>query len=237
MRQILTIAKKELLISLTSPVGYIFAGLLISVCGWLFFKDLFVSGVADMSTYWQSLSFLLVIFIPAISMNLISEEKKNSTWEVLLTLPIEERSFVLGKFLGSASFIAGVFCLIIPAMLSLGWLGNPDWGVMIGGWLGNLLLALAFLSFGLMVSSMSNSPIVAFLISVVVLLINNLIGQEVVLSRVPLWLKEVLSEISLANHAYSFSSGMVRIVDVAFFASWIAICLMISILVLKNRGK
>jgi ABC-2 type transport system permease protein len=237
MKQIWTIAKKELLIILTTPVGYIFAGLLLTICGWMFFDDLFVSGRAEMTTYWQVLSYLMIMFVPAMAMNMVADEKRNSTWEVLLTLPISERNFVLGKFLGYGLYIVGVFAMILPVIVTVFLLGNPDIGIIFGGWLGNLLMALAYLTIGMFVSAQTTQPVAAFLISVVIMLVNNLIGQEMMINQAPAILKIFLSELSLQNHMYNFSTGLIILKDMVFFVSWMIIFVLATITVLKNRDK
>ena len=101
MKPLLTIAFKELKNYLSSPTGYVFTGLLLIVSNWLFLQDFFLVNVASLMPLWGNLGFLLSIFIPALAMNSISEEKRNGNWEVILSLPVSEVDFVLGKFVGN----------------------------------------------------------------------------------------------------------------------------------------
>lgn len=237
MKNIITIAKKEWKNYFTSPVGYIFAGLLLVVVNWLFFSNFFLGGQADLDPYWSNFALILSLFIPAISMNLIAEEKKNSTWEVLLSLPIDEKELVIGKFLGCALYLLFTLLLSLPVIVTVYVLGKPDLGLVFGGFVGILLLSLSYLSLGIFMSSLSNQAIVGFLGSSVILLINSLMGQEVLLSRIPIFAKDFVSGLSLNFRSANFSSGLISINDLVFFASWIVIFITLTIISLKSRNK
>ncbi len=237
MKQIITIAKKEWLNYFSSSVGYIFAALLLLVNSWLFFGDLFLSGQASLSSYQNTMIFLFSIFVPAISMNLLADEKKNGNWEFILSLPISESKIVLGKLLGCGGYLLYTILLSLPAAITVILLGKPDIGVMICGYLGVIMLGLAYLSVGLFTSSLSNQPIIGFLGATVFLILDNMLGQEVVLIRLPGVLKSIASGISLASRSARFSGGVIESGDVLFFISWIAIFVIMTILSVKNRDK
>lgn len=237
MRIIGTIAKKELSGYLQSPVGYIFAGLLFLVANSLFMSSFFLAGQADLTGYWGIVVYLFTLFIPAISMGLIAEEKKTSTWETLLSLPISETQLVLGKYMGSLGYLFGISLLTVPTIAMIYFLGTPDAGLVGGGYLGVMLLGASYLALGIFSSALSNSPIVGFLVSVVVLLVNNLLGQELLLSHVPGFLKSILSSLSLAYRSGRFQGGLISINDLVFFLSWISIFLTLTVLILKSRDK
>ncbi len=237
MKNIITIAKKEWRNYFSSPVGYVFAGLLLVVVNWLFFSNFFIGGQADLNPYWSNFSLILSLFVPAISMNLIAEEKKNSTWEVLLSLPINEKELVLGKFLGCALYLLFTILLSLPVIITVYVLGKPDVGLIIGGFVGILLLSLSYLSVGIFVSSLSNQAIVGFLGSSVILLVNSLMGQEILLSRVPSFAKDFIGGLSVNFRSANFSSGAISIGDLVFFISWIIIFITLTIISLKSRNK
>ncbi|HEX8923377.1 MAG TPA: ABC transporter permease subunit [Patescibacteria group bacterium] len=237
MRNILTIARKEWQNYLTTPTGYIFAGLMILVVNWMFLSDLFLLGQADLKNYWSLVVFLFSIFIPAISMGLLADEKKNSTWEMLLSLPINENELVLGKLLGSMVYIFAVTLLSLPMVATILLMGKPDPGLIAGGYVGTLLLGFSYLSVGLFMSSLSSSAIVGFLGSSVFLIINNLFGQDTILSRVPDFLKVILTNLSLYYRSSKFSAGLIDLNDLIFFISWIAVFSILTVLVLKTRDK
>lgn len=237
MKNILIIAKKEWLNYWGSSVGYIFAGLLLVVTSWLFFGDLFLGGEADIRPYFGVLTFLFSLFIPAIAMGLLADEKKNGTWEVVLSLPVSETEMVLGKFLGSAGYLLFCLGLTAPVIVTLGLLGRPDWGVVAGSVVGAILLGLAYLAVGLLASSLSNQAVVGFLGATAFLLLNNLLGQEVFLMKLPLELRGIFEGLSLSFRTNRFSSGLLTFSDVVFYLSWIVIFLILTVMGLKNRDK
>lgn len=237
MKKIWIIAKKELQNYVTSPVGYVFAVLLLVVANWVFLSDFFILAQADLRPYWNTLSFLLTIFIPAISMGLLADEKKNSTWEVLLSLPVDEKTLVLGKFLGCGLYLVGVVLMTLPMVLMTYFLGRPDVGVLIGGILGILMLSLTYLSIGLFMSSLSGQAMVGFLGTAVFLIVNNLVGQETILSRIPIGIRGVVESISLSSRVANIGSGLVKVNDVLFLVSTILIFIILTVVSLKTRDK
>lgn len=237
MKNIITIAKKEWRNYFSSPVGYVFAGLLLVVVNWLYFSNFFIAGEADLNPYWSNFALLLSLFVPAISMNLIAEEKKNSTWELLLSLPITEKELVLGKFLGCSMYLLFSILLSLPVIVTVYFLGKPELGLILGGFIGIFILSLAYLSLGIFMSSLSSQAIVGFLGSAAALIINSLMGQEVVLSRVPVIAKDFIGGLSLNYRSANFSSGLISVNDLLFFISWIAIFLVLTVISLKSRQK
>lgn len=237
MNKILTIAKKEWQNYFSSPVGYVFAALLLIVCDWMFFSDLFLLGQASMSSYQTTMVFLFSIFIPAISMGLLADEKKNGNWEVILSMPINETKLVLGKLLGCGLYLLFTIALSLPVAITIMFLGKPDIGVIVGGYIGLIMLGGAYLSVGLLASSVSNQSIVGFLGATVFLILDNMLGQDVVLSRLPSVLRNIASALSLATRAEHFNEGLITLNDVVFFVSWIAVFAILTIISLKNRDK
>lgn len=237
MNKILTIAKKEWQNYFSSPVGYVFAALLLLVCSWMFFGDLFLLGQANMSSYQTTMVFLFSIFIPAISMGLLADEKKNGNWEVILSLPIDETKLVLGKLLGCGWYLLFTIALSAPVAVTVLMLGKPDLGIIAGGYLGLIMLGGAYLSVGLLASSLSNQAIVGFLGATVFLILDNMLGQEVVLARLPGALKNIASALSLASRAGHFNEGLITLNDVVFFISWMAVMAILTVISLKTRDK
>jgi ABC-2 type transport system permease protein len=237
MKKIFTIAKKEWQNYFSSPIGYIFAALLLLVTNWLYFSDIFLLGQADISPFLSTMTFLFSLFIPAISMGLLAEEKKNSTWEVLLSMPITETQLVLGKMIGCGLYLLFTILLSLPAVVTVLVLGSPEIGVMVTGFIGLILLGMAYLSTGLFMSGLSSQPIVGFLGSAVFLIVNNLMGQGVFLNRLPEFFRGVAENISLSSRMISFGNGLLRLNDLLFFLSWITVFLILSILTLRVRDK
>lgn len=237
MKRVWLIAKKEWSNYFYNPLGYIFAALLLVVANWLFMSDVFLLGQADLRPFWGTISFLFSLFVPAISMGLLADEKKNGTWEVLLALPISEIELVVGKFLGSSLYLLFVIGLSLPIVITMFVLGNPDMGVMAGGALGTCFLGLSYLAVGLFMSAVTGQAVTAFLATTVLLILNNLLGQEMLLARTPGFLKGFLANISLAARSAKFTTGLIEIQDLVFFVSWITVFILLTVLSLKARDK
>lgn len=237
MKNIIIIAKKEWSGYFRNGVGFVFAGLLLLITNWMFLSDLFLTQQADIRPYFGVLVFLLSIFVPAITMGLIAEEKKNGNWEVILSLPVSEMEMVLGKFVGCSWYVLYTVALSLPMIATLWWLGRPDIGATVGSLVGTGLLGLSYVSVGLLMSSLSKQPIVGFLGAAVLLLVNNLMSQEAVLSKVPLGIRGIVEALSLSWRMERFGGGLIELSDIVFYLSWMIIFLMLTVMVLKNRNK
>lgn len=237
MKQIWIIAIKEFLTLLTAPTGYIFSGLLITVSMWIFMNDIFVGGQSTLAPLFSTIIFLFSIFIPAITMGLIADEKKGGNWELLLTLPISETQVVLGKYIGAIIFLISNMILLIPSIVTMFVIGKPETGVLLGGLLGLFLTGSAYVATGILGSSLTGSSIVAFLATTVFLIINNFIGQAVVLDRMPSMVKELVGFSSLALRTNYLNVGLIDLTDILFFGSWIVISLILAVMVLKTKDK
>ena len=237
MKNLLPLIKKEIQSYFYTPIGYVFAGLLMIVTNWLFFNDLFLSSQADLTPYWTTMIYLFSIFIPAMTMNSIAEERKNGTWEILLSLPIREIELVLAKFIGGFMYLLFIFLLTLPTVVTIGLIGKPDTGILLSSLLGVVLLSGAYLSFGVFVSGLTNQPIIAFLLTSVGLILNTFIGQEMFLRRLPTGLGNLIGGFSLTWRTSRFYDGLIEVQNIVFFLSFITIFLLLTVLYLKARGK
>lgn len=237
MKKIITIAGKEILSYFSSPVGYVFSGILLLVSNWLFFQDFFLMNQASLAGLWANLSFLLSIFVPALTMNSIADEKRNGNWEIILSLPVTETQLVLGKFLGTLTYILITLLFFLPTTILVFLLGKPDLGIIIGGWLGTLFLVISYLSVGIFTSALSNQPVVGFVSAMIILLLNNFIGQSSILSTLPEIVATIVGFISLSAHSNQMAAGLIQLNDIIFFISINVILLTLTVLWLKSRNK
>lgn len=232
----ITLVKKELSLNyLISPLGFIFSALFSAVSLWLFFQDFFLIGQARLQSLFNLFPFLFLFFLPAITMNLFSIEKKNNTWEILLTLPVNEIQIVLSKFLVALGFAFFTVLLTLPAAFAVIYLGQPDWGVIISAYLGTLLLIASYISSGLFFSSLTTNPIIAFISSAVFLLINFFLGQQMLMNRLPSLISNIVSAVSLNYHYQNLIAGNFLIDSLVLFISWIFLFLWLTVIILKSR--
>ncbi len=220
---------------LISPLGFIFAGLFSTISLWLFFQNFFLINQATLSPLFDLMPFLFLFFLPAITMNLFAEEKKNRTWEILLTLPTTETKIVLAKYLSSLVFAIFALILTSPAVVLITTLGQPDIGIILSGYLGILLISASYLAVGLFFSSLTNNQIIAFLTTIFFLLINFFSGQQIVLQRLPEFLTTIISNLSLNYHFRFLIRGLLPLNSLIFYMSWIGIFLWLTVISLKSR--
>jgi ABC-2 type transport system permease protein len=235
MREIMTICFKELKSYFVSPIAYIFIIVYLALTNFLFFQTFFINNQAEMRSYFELLPYIFLIFIPAITMRTWAEEKRNKTFELLLTLPLRDMQIVAGKFLAALGFLKiTLFCsLTVP--ITVAFLGNPDIGVIVGGYIGAILLGAAYISIGMWVSSLTENQIVALIGGVVVILLLLLIGHPLMLYFVPQQFVGILSYIGLAGHFESICRGVVDSRDVVYYCSVIIFFLFLNAQSLESR--
>ena len=237
MKNAFTIFKKELRSYFSSPIGFVFIifYLLVSNAFFFFVQDFFKQGQVSMRGYFAAMPWVFLFFVPAISMRLWAEEKKMGTVELLLTMPIKEWEVVFGKFLAAFAFLAITlgFSLTIP--VTMAYLGKPDFGVIVGSYVGALFLGSAYLAIGLYISSLTENQVVAFIISLAVIFVLLLIGIA------PVWLNalgaivSVCEYVSLLSHFNNVTRGVIDSRDVIYYASVIVLFLYLNIKNIEAR--
>jgi len=167
---IFTIYKKEMKNYFNTPLAYIVLIIFLIVSGYFFSygqTGMFAYKQADMRIIFQVLHIIFVIFIPAISMGLIAEEKSNGTLQLLVTMPVRDLDIILGKYLAALSLILIYLLLTLRYPIILDKYGNLDWGPVIGGYVGLFFAGASYLAIGIFASSISKNQVVAFILGVV----------------------------------------------------------------------
>ena len=235
MKSIIVIMKREFHSFFLSPIAYIFLTLYLVLTNFLFFQGFFLAGEASMRNYFELLPWLFLLFLPAITMRSWAEERKNRTLELLLTWPVKDSEVVFGKFFASFSFLFLALLLSVTVPISVILIGNPDKGIMLSSYIGALFLGGSYIAIGMTVSSLTENQIVAFIGTVVILLIGNLIGHDAVLASVPSAVAAFLASLSLESHFTSIARGVLDSRDLIFYISVIAIALFFNIQSLESR--
>jgi len=222
-----------------SSIAYVYASVFLLLTSAIFMNGFFLNAVVDMSEYFRTLPFLLVLFIPAITMRCWAEERAQGTVELVLTLPLRSFEVVLGKYLASLVFYLSVLLGSLPIVAMLVWLGNPDGGLILSSYLGAVFLGAFFLAFGLFVSGVTREQIVAFVLGTFACAIFVLTGQEKVVEvldglapalQAGTWLYE---SVSVLPHYESFCRGVVSLGDAAYFGLLSAFFLVMNEITLK----
>ncbi len=188
-----------------------------------------------MRGFFGLMPWIFLFFIPAVTMKLWAEEKKIGTIEILMTLPIRDYEVVIGKFLACLALLAVTILLTLVVPFSVMYLGNPDVGTLITGYIGLLLMGAAYIAIGFFASTLTENQIVAFIIGIVVCLTLLLIGEDIVLFKTPNWLYPIFSYLGLGAHYSSILRGVLDSRDIIYYLSVIAFFLYLSTLAVESR--
>lgn len=240
MRNVLTIARRELGGYFATPVAVVFIVIFLALQGALTFNlgNFFARDQADLVPFFNFIPWVFLLLVPAITMRLWAEERRLGTIELLLTLPVAQWQAVLGKFLAAWAFCAIALLLTFPFVVTVNYLGSPDNGVIASGYLGALLVAGAFLSVGAALSAVSKNQVIAFVLAVSVCFVFAVASYPVVtdfLSRNAPVLAEVARRMSVSERFMNFARGVIALPDVIFFASFIGFWLFLNTMIVEHR--
>ena len=217
MRRIFPILIKELKDYFISPIAYIVISIFLLVTGWFFFTTFFYYNQATLRGFFNLLPITLAFIIPAVTMRLFAEELSIGSYEVLLTLPVKVSDIVMGKFLAGVLFTALALVPTLAYPLFISNLGQLDWGPVIGGYLGALLLSAAFTAVGLFASSLTRNQIIAFIVGVLICFSLTLIDRMLFFFPTPLL--GVIGYLGAAAHFENIAKGILDSRDVVYFLS------------------
>lgn len=244
MSTTLKLFRRELASYFVTPVAYVFIVIFLALLGAMtfFLGGFFGRGEADLVPFFAFHPWLYLLLIPAISMRLWSDERKAGTIEMLLTLPISPTQAVVAKFFAAWAFAAIALVLTFPFWLTVNYLGSPDNGVIVAGYLGSLIMAGAYLSIGSCFSTASKNQVIAFVLAVLVSLIFTVAGTPLVLEFVSGWAPrpviDVIAGLSFIANFEAISKGVLDLANLFYFITVIALFLFINVVlvnVLKAR--
>lgn len=215
------IFKREMKAYFTSPLGYMFLAAVLFFGGYLF-SVILQNSIGDISYVFKNLFTVVAIFIPILTMRLLSEEKKQKTDQLLLTAPVNIGGVVLGKYLAAfVMYLISISSTIVYVII-LATFTKPNWNIFLGNFLALALLGGALLAIGLFISALTESQmvsaIVSFLIMMVILLLDS------IATTIPVaFIGKLISHISFTSRYQDLTSGMLNVSHVIFFISIIAI--------------
>ncbi|NLM01281.1 MAG: ABC transporter [Treponema sp.] len=211
------ILKRELSAYFTSPIAYIVTGLFLIFSGLLFFSTFFIIGRADLRNFFGLLPILFSFFIPALTMRVFSEETRSGSLETLMTLPVTCFDVVLGKYLASFIFSCAMLAPTLFYVLTAAIFGSPDYGPILGGYIGAIFLAGSFSAIGVFASSVTKNQIIAFFIAFSISIL--LVMIESFLFLLPAGIVNFLAFFSAGSHFSSISRGILDSRDLLYFIS------------------
>ncbi|MGN0854702.1 MAG: Gldg family protein [Kiritimatiellia bacterium] len=225
MRNALTIFKREFKSFFDSPVAYVFLTAFLVLVGFLTFGValFYESRQAELTPFFIWHPWVYLLLVPAATMGLWADERRNGTMEQLLTLPITVWEALVGKFLAAWAFIGIALALTFPIVLTVGYLGAPDWGAVFCGYLGSLLMAGAATAIGVFASSLSRSSVIGFVVALVMIFLLMIIGFDPVTGAIAGWgvpraLVDGLAGCSLFAHFEALRRGVVDLADIGYYA-------------------
>ena len=242
MKHTLGIMKRELAGYFATPVAYVFIVIFLILSGAFSFYlgGFFERGQAELAdTFFGFHPWLYLFLIPAISMRLWSEERKSGSIELLLTLPISMVQAVLGKFFAAWAFAGIALALTFPIWLTVNYLGAPDNGAILAGYLGSMLMAGSFLAIGSCLSAATRNQVIAFILTVVICFLLLLAGFPAVTEWFrgfgAQWLVDGIASLSFLTHFENIMKGVLDLRDLLYFALVIVFFLLASTVVLEAR--
>ena len=241
MNLIRALFKRELQSYFATPVAYVFIVIYLVLMGTFTFYlgQFYERGQADLSSFFNFHPWLYLFLVPAISMRLWAEERKTGSIELLMTMPITAWQAVLGKYLAAWAFTGIALALTFPVWITVNYLGNPDNGSILAGYVGSFLMAGGFLAIGACLSATTRNQVIAFVLTVVVCFGFLLSGFPLVLDLFSGWAPQALvdgiASLSFLTHFANISKGVIDIRDLIYFGLLIGAFLYANTIVLQWR--
>ena len=237
MPHTLTIAKRELTSLFYSPVAYVVLGVFGFGTALIFITQFRPGAPAEMRVVLGYVSVLMIFLVPAISMRLISEEYRSGTIETLMTMPISDAQVVIGKWLGAMGFLVSLMAplLVLTGVLALN--SNPDPGPILAGFLGLMLVGGLYLAIGAFASATTQNQIIAFLVTVFIILGMVLPSWFIIRGAGWLsgWMEQGLFYLNIYDQYGDFAKGVIDLGHMVFFLSGIVLFLFLATQTLQSK--
>ena len=220
------IYKKELKTYFLSPIGYISIGIFMLMYSIFFYATTITYYSVDMGNlYYATARYGLLLIVPLLTMRIFSEEKRNGTEQLLLTSPKSVTSIVLGKFFAAVTIILITIILSIVYAIIVSFFGTVNIPTMLATILGFILVAIAAISIGMLVSSLTENQIVSAIITIAILVAPWFLIE----------ISDIFSAVDLMDKFMKFPYGLISIPDVISLVSITIMCILITIILIKRR--
>ncbi len=226
MRKILLLAQRELASYFASPIAYILGAVFFLISSHFFYVILSRASDSSMRMVFSNIMIVLLFIAPLLTMKLFAEEKKIGTMELLRTSPLTSWQIVLGKYLAVMGVFLALLATTLVYVVIIYWVGKPEFGILISGYIGLFLVGSAWLAAGLYTSSLTENQIISAVLAFVLLLLLWVLNW--VEGLVGGWLGRVISEISILAHYSGFEKGIVDTAHVAYFLLFTFLFLFLS---------
>jgi ABC-2 type transport system permease protein len=219
MSRVWTIARREVASYFDHATAYILLVVFLGINFFFFFRDAYLVGEGSLRSMISLLPWLLLFFVPAVSMRSIAEERQDGTLEVVLAQPLSVLEFLLGKALGVFLFLLIALLGTLGVPLALTWGADLQWGVIFAQYLGAAFLLAALVAIGLWASSLTRNQVTAFILGVAITFGLYLIGLEVVVLGLPAILGTIATRLGILGHFENVARGVIDFRDVLYFAA------------------
>lgn len=238
----LTIYKRELTSYFSQPTAYAILIIFLLLSTGLAFTFGNFMRIGDASLEWSFLfwhPWIYMLLAPAVAMRLWSDEQRNGTIELLGTFPLSTWSAIVGKYLAAATVWLLALLLTFPIVITVNYLGSPDNGAILSGYLGSFLVCCTFLAITMLVSACTRDQVVCLIVSVAVCVLMVLCGyddftRELGKITSPAVVEAVVS-FGVWDHFRSTTRGLFRLQDLVWFATMIGVCLLGTSAILSAR--
>ncbi|MEE0865617.1 MAG: ABC transporter permease subunit [Clostridia bacterium] len=221
----LAVIKKEFKSYFYSPVGYVFIGLFLIMFSIFFYVDVFQYQSTNFEYIFYSGATILTFIVPILTMRAIAEERKTGTEQLLLTSPLSITKVVLGKFIAATLIVIITEICTFMYFAILSFFGKPPMTTALVTMLGFLLLAMSYISFGILASSVTENQIIAGIITIGFFILTWFLPQ----------FNSVFSNFSLINMFSKFPTGQIDIADTVTFVTFTITCILFTIIVMQRR--
>jgi ABC-2 type transport system permease protein len=233
MSKVLLLTRRELSANFVSPVAYVAMALFLAFSG-IFFAISFGAGrPSQLQDVFFFVSFILLLVVPALTMRTLAEERGSGTIETLLTAPVTDSQVVLAKFLGCWLFYLAILAPTLLYVLVLAIYSRPDYGPIVAGYAGLVLLGAMYVAIGILASSLTRAQVIAFVVAFFPLLLLHVGGF--LAGHLPSPWRTIVREAGTLAHYQDFNRGIVAATHVVYFLAITVYALFLTVKVLESR--
>ncbi|MBI5604131.1 MAG: ABC transporter permease subunit [Deltaproteobacteria bacterium] len=252
MKGFSAVFKRELYTFFASPIFYVVGTIFLLLTGYFFYTSVayfsLISFQAAQNPYmggqvtinemvikplFDDMSIILLLIVPLLTMRLLAEEKKNGTIELLLTYPLRELAVLLGKYLATLMVLLVLLAVTVIYIFILSWFADPEWGPVLTGYAGLILMTASFVSLGLFTSALTQNQIIAAVAGFGALLMFWIIGWAGSVSGPAV--SSVVHYLSLLEHMDPFSKGVLDSRDLVYYLIFSIFFIFLTLRYLDSR--
>lgn len=228
------ILKRELSSYFNSAIAYVVLAAYFLFSGLFFYTYCVLLNSASLSYVYANMILIILFIIPIITMKSFADEKYQKTDQALFTSPVSLFRIVTGKFLGCFIMYALCSCIFLLYALVISFFAVPEWSVILCTFIGLLLFGAALTAINIFISSLTESTIVAAIVSMAVNLVIYMTSSFSSMISID-WITNIIEKIDFATYYDSFKYGLLNITDVVFFLSVTGLFIFFTVRVLEKR--